>query len=142
VVTKQRPQTNGHGITPPEPCADGAPAPFMVPDRTLRIQFGDDTEWAGAEVVCTTNLSVDDALVMLPLMDSPAADQIRQAVQIMGDRFIVRWNLHEPGPDGRPVPIPVSGDALSRDIGLANIILDQWGRFVKGRVTPPAEGTP
>lgn len=90
---------------------------FRRPDRIIVVEFGEDTDWHGAEVRCRRGVSVDRVLEFEALTTGAMAD-IAQAIRGFGDDVIVGWNLEDD--DGQPVP--ATGAELLKwpvDFGLA-----------------------
>lgn len=95
-------------------------AGFSEPQRVFRLEI-EDGDFAGAEVVCRRNVSMDAYLTIYE-GQSGSVEAVERAMRVFGDAVVSEWNVERDG-----APIPPDGDGImSLSPEFATLLLATW----------------
>ena len=111
---------------------------FRVPRKTAVLNF-EGGEFAGAEVKCAFDVSLETYLMYQALANSPDTDSLRKIFQSFGKDILLEWNLEDD--DGGL--IPADGDSLmDLPATFSTALVNRWLEALANPPVPLDEPSP
>ena len=121
------------------PSQNGHAPGFQVPNRTALLEFGADTEYAGAVIRCRLKIPLHQAFLFADLGtrvgEGKTEAEITEAARIFAEQILLSWNLVDD--DG--VPLPVTAETfLEQPFDFVVTVIAKWTDAAMGVSGPLA----